>query len=195
MTAVLWCLVLLNLALTVRLLAWAKVMGRLGGPPPEDRWEPELVLGSPAPTYRAKLLDGSRVTEATFAGRAVAYVFLSPNCESCLDTLGRLAPFLPAARAHGVGLVVVTDTGTKQTAAWVADAGGTDAPVVTAPPRLSALVPTYDGPAFFPYFVLVDAAGVVRARGIVGRPAWLELTAQWAGVPAGGPGGGHGGGH
>jgi hypothetical protein len=180
-TAVLWCLVLLNLGLTVRLLAFARTLGRLGAPA-EDRWEPELAVGVPAPTYRARRLDGDRVTEADFAGRPVAYVFLSPNCESCLGTLAKLAPFVPAAAAAGTEVVVVTDTGPKQTATWVADAGGFPGAVLVAPPRVSALIPTYDGPAFFPYFVLVDAAGTVRSRGVVGRPEWVALTAEWAGA-------------
>lgn len=184
MTAVLWLVVLVNLALTVRLLAWTRAVGRLGTAPPEV-WAPELIPGEPAPTYRARLLDGSRVSEAAFAGRRVAYVFLSPNCESCAGTLTQLARFVPAAGAAGTEVVVVTDTGTRQTATWLAEAGGIAAPVVTAPTRTSAFIPSYDGPAFFPYFVLVDAAGLVRARGIVGRPDWVALTREWAGVPAG----------
>jgi hypothetical protein len=62
----------------------------------------------------------------------------------------------------------------------MADAGGIDTPVVVAPVRVSSLIPDYDGPAFFPYFVLVGSSGAVEARGIVGRPDWLALTASWA---------------
>lgn len=176
---VLWLLVVLNLALTLRLLTWARGVQRLSGAPPAETWAPELVVGEPAPTYRARLVGGGKVTEAAFAG-PTAYVFLSPNCESCWSTLAKLAAFVPAARSAGTTVVVVTDTGAKQTAAWLADAGGIDAPVVVAPVRVSRLIPAYDGPAFFPYFVLVSADGTVGARGIVGRPDWLALTASWA---------------
>ena len=186
MTAVLWLLVLLNLALTVRLLTWAGGVHRLAATPAAEDWAPELEVGAAAPTYRARLVDGGRVSEASFAGRDTAYVFLSPNCDSCRATLGKLAAFVPAARAHGTEVVVVTDTGLRQTSAWLADAGGIAAPVVCAPVRISSLVPAYDGPAFFPYFVLVGADGLVRARGIVGRPDWLALTGVWAAVPAAG---------
>lgn len=181
MTTVLWALVVLNLALTVRLLAWSGGVARLSAPPP-DLWAPELELGTAAPTFRAKRLDGSRVSEADFTG-PTAFVFLSPNCESCRDTLRRLQPFVPAARAHGTEVVVVTDTGARQTSSWLADAGGSATPVLVAPLRHSALVTSYDGPAFFPYFVLVDADGRVAARGIVGRVDWVTLTNQWATVP------------
>lgn len=187
----LWSVVLVNLVLTVRLVGWARAAGRIAAP--AETWAPELPVGEPAPTFRARLVDGSRVTEESFAGRAVAYVFLSPNCESCRSTLAQLQAFVPAARQRRTEVVVVTDTGATQTRAWLDDvqAGGAalGTPVVAAPPKISSLVPSYDGPAFFPYFVLVDAAGLVRARGIVGRPAWVELTETWAGrraaVPAG----------
>jgi hypothetical protein len=177
-TAVLWALVVLNLALTIRLLAWTGSVARLAAPPP-DLWAPELEVGTAAPTFRAKRVNGSRVTQADFPG-PTAYVFLSPNCESCRDTLRKLQPFVPAARAHGTAVVVVTDTGAKQTSAWLDDAGGSATPVLVAPLRHSALVTSYDGPAFFPYFVLVDAGGTVAARGIVGRVDWVTLTATWA---------------
>jgi hypothetical protein len=93
--------------------------------------------------------------------------------------------FVTAASATGTQLVVVTDTGPQQTQRWLDEISteGTTivTPVVSAPTRESRFVQAYDGPGFFPYFVLVSADRVVVARGIIGRDSWLQVIERWSG--------------
>ena len=180
---VLFALVLLSIALSLRVLAWVRQTDYVGQEAAEE-WNPELEIGAAAPTFRAKLVDGTRVTERTFGGQHVAYVFLSPNCDSCRFTLPKVQEFAPAALERGTRLVVVTDTGIKQTAAWLDEAltdGALNTPVISASLRESKMVQTYDGPGFFPYYCFVDAAGIVRGRGLLGSEEWMALTEAWAG--------------
>lgn len=180
---VLWGLVLVNLMLTVRLLTWARRRSNVVDL--AEEWKPELEIGHSAPTFRAKMLDGRRVDEKTFAGRTIAYAFLSPNCTGCKSTFPQLQAFFASAMARGTEVVVVTDTGQKQSTSWLADfeADGVRmvTPVVVAPQNESRFVTTYNGPLLFPYFVLVGPDGVVASRGIIGKDAWLSLTQFWAG--------------
>jgi len=179
----LWALGLVNLGLTVRLVAWARTTTR--EVQAREVWSPELEIGQQAPTFRARTLDGKRVTERSYSGRAVAYVFLSPNCDGCRATFPQLQAFYPAAKAQGTEIVVVTDTGVKQTTNWLETfrVAGTQVvtPIVVAPIRESNFVSTYNGPSFFPYYCFVNADGIVAVRGIIGKEPWIALTEMWAG--------------
>jgi thiol-disulfide isomerase/thioredoxin len=179
----LWVVVLVNLGLTVRLVAWSRTISHRDDA--EEAFGPELEVGRPAPTFRARATTGGRVTERTFVGAPTTYVFLSPNCDSCRTTLPKLQPFAAALARRGEGIVVVSDSGAKRTAAWL-DGITTEGvtirtPVLLAPRRDSSMVEDYDGPGFMPYFAAVSAEGLVRARGIVGHPDWVALTEAWAG--------------
>ncbi|GAA3389191.1 redoxin domain-containing protein [Cryptosporangium minutisporangium] len=186
---VLGTLILVNLLLTLRLVAWAR--RRTSTASLAENWLPELAVGATGPTFRARFLDGRRIDERTYAGREVAYVFLSPNCDGCTRTLPQLQKFYGAAAARGTEIVVVTDTGPRQTSSWLEEmtADGTPlrTPVVAAPHSESAFIKVYNGPLLFPYFCVVGTDGTVRARGLVGRDAWMEQVEVWAGRTAGVP--------
>lgn len=174
---------LLNLCLTLRLAAYAH---RLANPSLEepDRL-PELEIGQLQPGYRARLASGGRVTERSFAAKSVAYVFLSPNCGGCATTFPQLQRFHGPAHELGVEIVVVTDTGPKQTSSWLDEfrANGVtiETPVIQAHTRESDLVTTYNGPGLFPYYCFIDHHGRVQSRGVVGKDEWLDLIEWWAG--------------
>lgn len=194
----LWAVVLVNLGLTVRLVAWSRVAARADDA--REAFTPELTIGQQAPTFRARSIDGRRVTERTFAGSPTTYVFVSPNCDSCRSTVAKLQPFAGAVERQGTRIVVVSDSGTKRTSAWldeIRSAGATIVtPVLTAPPQDSSMVEDYDGPGFLPYFCCVSTEGAVQARGIVGRDDWVALTRTWAAQAAAahtGTGRGHNG--
>lgn len=51
-----WVVVLVNLALTVRLLTWSRRRSNVIDL--AEEWKPELEIGQPGPTFRAKMLDG-----------------------------------------------------------------------------------------------------------------------------------------
>jgi hypothetical protein len=179
----LWVVVLVNLGLTVRLVAWSRVVTRADDT--REGFGPELTIGQRSPTFRARSITGERVTERTFAGSPTTYVFVSPNCESCRSTVSKLQPFAVAALRQGTRVVVVSDSGTKRTGAWLDeirnDGTAVVAPVLTAPREDSSMLEDYDGPGFLPYFCRVSPDGAVQARGIVGRDDWLALTRSWAG--------------
>ena len=82
--ALLWVLVLFNLVLTLGLVRRANANA---GPQPME--EEGLEAGERAPDFTAETLDGEAVTLATYAGRDVAFLFMSPFCGPCREKLPR----------------------------------------------------------------------------------------------------------
>jgi thiol-disulfide isomerase/thioredoxin len=179
----LWAIVLVNLGLTVRLVTWSRRTAQIDEAP--ELSGPELAVGQRAPTFRARSMTGERVTDRSFAGGPTAFVFVSPNCESCRSTVPKLQPFAEAAGRRGTRIVVVSDSGRKRTGAWLdeirRDGSTISTPVVTAPHKESTMIRDYDGSGLLPYFCLVSGEGLVQARGVVGRDDWRALTETWAG--------------
>ena len=102
----LWAVVLLNLAITLRLLACLLPIVKMRRAGPRGA-RTELRVGSIAPAFRAVTLTGEGVTERTYAGRLVAFVFVSPGCGGCrtllpmVQTVGAAADGDPPHAATG----------------------------------------------------------------------------------------------
>jgi hypothetical protein len=183
----LWAVLVLNLAVTLRLTAWTRVLTGMRNAAAVT--PTELRIGSTAPTFRALSLDGELVSEQTFAGREVVFVFLSPDCGGCRERLPMLQHVGTAAGAAGVAVVLVLDVGRTRARGWLDAVAHEDGlrvtlPVLVAPPSQYPLVPAYTA-GYFPYFCVLDSGATVQARGVVGmdRPEWREVVARWIPPP------------
>jgi hypothetical protein len=185
-----WALLLVNVALTVRVVRWLQAGEERRRRADELEAASPLGVGQPAPPFRARTLEGASVGLQDYAGRTVAFVFVSPECGACrrelrgLVRLGRLA----RERAQ-VDLVLVSDFGASETSRWLTDIrerdGVTvDLPVLVAPPTHSDLFASYNPRVLTPYFCVVDPTGTVRSRDPLGAGDWLRLRAEWEGKSA-----------
>jgi thiol-disulfide isomerase/thioredoxin len=179
---------LVNLVLVLRVTARMRAMDtsreerHVGGDP--------LPIGSEAPSYNALTLAGQGITNMRLAGRSVAYLFVSPDCDHCrdllpmVDELGALA-----ARAARVQLVLVADVGPQRVRSWLETVDEEDGvtvkmPVLAAPPSRSMMTVNYNPTGLLPYFCLVDEAGLVVDRGTAGGAEWNRLMELWRSADA-----------
>lgn len=128
------------------------------------------AVGDAAPVVRVEDLAGRAldVGAPSGSGRSSLVFFLSPTCPVCKELLPALAS---AARREKTWLDVLlaSDGPREEHAAFVRTEGLEAFPYVLSP----ALGVTYQV-SKLPYAVLIDAAGVVRARGLVNTREHLE---------------------
>jgi methylamine dehydrogenase accessory protein MauD len=178
--ALLWILVI---GLAVVVLALVRQLGVL-----HERISPVgalmlakgLKVGELAPAVPVIDLEGQPLTigGARGDGRTLLLMFVSPTCPVCKALL----PVLKASRRSeqaAVDIVLASDGELAAQQAFVREQGlGVFRYVVSAPLGISYQV------SRLPYAVLLDAAGVLRARGIINSREHLEslFEAQRLGV-------------
>ena len=162
---ILWVLVI---ALSVLVLALARQIGVLhlrlgprGALEVDDEGPP---LGEAPEPVDTRALDGRDVTVGG-PGEPQLLFFVSPGCPICRQLLPSLAPAARAARMTPVAVVDVEEPEAREAYAH-ADAG---VPLVAAP----ELAESYEVPGT-PYAVVLDAIGVVRAKGTVNNLEQIE---------------------
>ena len=176
----LWLVVL---ALAVTVLALARQVGVL-----HERVAPlgamttptRIELGDRAPEmdlvdiFGRKLHVGGRRAD----GRGQLLLFVSPICPMCKKLMGAVRSFARAER-KAVELLLVGDGAIEEHRALAKEHGVEALPFAIAP-----LLGMQLGIGKLPHAVLVDAEGVVRAKGIVNSREHLEslLVAQETGV-------------
>jgi methylamine dehydrogenase accessory protein MauD len=178
--ALLWILVI---GLAVVVLALVRQLGVL-----HERISPVgalmlakgLKVGELAPAVPVIDLEGQPLTigGSRGDGRTLLLMFVSPTCPVCKALL----PVLKASRRSeqaAVDIVLASDGELAAQQAFVREQGlGVFRYVVSAPLGISFQV------SRLPYAVLIDAAGVLRARGIINSREHLEslFEAQRLGV-------------
>jgi peroxiredoxin len=180
-----WVVLLINLGLTLRVVRKLRAEEASALDAGERQQLPDLDVGTPAPDFRARRLDGAAVRLADFAGRTTAFLVVSPDCPMCRRELRALLHLAKVARARaGVEFVLVSDYGITATRAWLEELQQqerlqVELPVLVAPSAASDFLVAYDPRVVTPFHVLVDEHGVVASRGPVGAGAWLKLRASW----------------
>ena len=162
---VLWLLVV---TLGIVVVALARQIGTLhlrlgprGALEMDDEGPP---LGEPAPLVETTTLDGAPVTIGGPAhSRLLAFV--SPGCHVCEQILPAVPVIARSTDLHGY---LITDVDAHETAAAF---GSKDlgVPILPAP----AVVQAYEVPGT-PYVVVLDAQGLVRAKGTVNNLEQME---------------------
>jgi methylamine dehydrogenase accessory protein MauD len=139
-----------------------------------------LTVGEPAPRLEVVDLEGRalRLGAPNADGRSTLVLFVSPTCPVCKS-------LLPMVKSSGkderqwLNLVLASDGDPTEHRAFVRDHELTSLPyVLSAPLGLTYQV------SRLPYAVLVDEAGILRARGLVNSREHLEslFEAQRLGV-------------
>jgi alkyl hydroperoxide reductase subunit AhpC len=183
-----WAAVLLNLALTLRLLRWRFTTheGEVAGAVTQD--VSGLPIGEPAPDFTAETLSGEHVGLDRYRGRSVAFVFSSPACWSCRSELPKLVRLAELAKKNAdVEIVLVSAATPPETQEWLDRIAAEDGLAVTLPvlvsrPGQSGFYEAYDPTGSVPYFCLVDPDGRVMSRALLVQREWAELSRLWAGV-------------
>lgn len=168
--AVLWLIVI---ALSVALLAVVRQLGVL-----HERIAPVgalmlakgLKVGDSAPQIAVQDLEGRSITVGAMRTdeRAALIVFVSPTCPVCKALLPALKSSLAAER-EWLDIILASDGETASQREFVlAHRLGGFPYVVSAPLGISYQV------SRLPFAVLIDAQGVLRARGIVNSREHLE---------------------
>jgi methylamine dehydrogenase accessory protein MauD len=168
--AVLWVVVVLLAAVVVALARQIGVLHERIAPVGAlaTRHGPEV--GEPAPVVPAEALHGGtrQVGGAHPAGRSTLLFFLSPSCPVCKTLLPALRS--AARRERGwLDVVLASDGPGAEHEAFVRAEGLTTWPYLVSP----SLGVTYQV-AKLPWAVLLDGAGIVRAKGLVNTREHLE---------------------
>ncbi|QBD77554.1 redoxin domain-containing protein [Ktedonosporobacter rubrisoli] len=186
-----WAVVLVNLLLTLRLVRWRRAVIHEQEQAATREAAPELAVDTPAPAFRARTLTGELVRLATYTGHSVLFLFVSPRCGSCRLKLPLLTKLRPLAKERsGVDFVLVSDVSAAETYAWVEsireeDKVEVDFPILLDPQYRSGFMWAYNPRGMIPYFCLIDAQGIVQARGLVGtEEEWSRLQREWEGPTA-----------
>lgn len=182
-------IVLLNLALTIRVIKWIKATIEAAKPPvPEYSEHQELIIGAPAPEFKVRTLAGQAVRLDDFAGRSVAFLFVSPACGHCrmeMPVFQKLAPL--ARKSADVELILVSDWGPVITQQWLDEIRREDGvnvtlPVLVAPSGKSDFLDDYNPKKITPGFCLIDAQGQVELLGQIPSTEWNKLKRTWEGA-------------
>lgn len=139
--------------------------------------EETLEVGAPAPDFEAEALDGSQVTLASYAKKAVALIFMSPNCGPCVEELPSLQALSTQAKAKGVELVLVNVDDSTDNQEFAAEKGIT-VPLLSAPMSTNTFAQAYKA-AGTPFYCLINPEGQVESTGFF-SPEWDKLTQAWS---------------
>jgi methylamine dehydrogenase accessory protein MauD len=173
----LWVIVLFNLLLTFALVR------RLNNIRPNDaksqisRTDLGLATGEFAPDFTAPTLSGETVTRSTYAGRKVAFVFISAHCTPCHELLLQIESLTHSAVQAGVQVVLVSSNKQKETRTFF-EQKKISFPVLVVPSEANTFLTDYRYPGT-PAYCFVNADGKVHAVGIVSimGTVWKELDA------------------
>lgn len=163
---------LVTIALAKRLENIRKAL-MSGGMPDEET----LEVGTPAPAFEAKSIDGRRVTLADYAQKAVALIFMSPHCKPCVDKIPSLNEMYAKAKAKGVELVLVNvDDGSDSRE--FAENQNIRLPMLSAPRSTNPLAETYKAMGT-PFYCFINQDGNVEATGYFSAE-WDKLAKAWS---------------
>jgi methylamine dehydrogenase accessory protein MauD len=177
---VLWVIVLGLLLVVLALVRQLGVLHERIAPAGALMINRGLTIGERAPMIDVETLDGHplRIGEPRQDARSTLLVFVSPTCPVCKSLL----PVVKSGRRQErdwLDLILASDGEREQQQRFVAEQGLEEIPyVVSTPLGLSYQVNR------LPFAALIDAAGVLRARGLVNSREHLEslFEAQRLGV-------------
>lgn len=169
---VLWIVVICNLVLTLALIRKVNAEGTTATPT-------GLEQGQLAPDFHAERLSGEVVTLATYAGREVAFVFISPGCGPCDDALPAYEEASVLARRAGIEFLLVSTVNAELTYPYI-EAKAITLPVLLAPRNTNPFMDTYRL-AGTPSYCFIDAQSRIQSSGfaIPRLRHWKEMLASW----------------
>ncbi len=155
----LWVIVICNLFLTLALVR------RLNDVKPRVRPTIGLAEGEIAPDFTVPTLSRDTITRSMYAGRKVAFVFISAHCTACHDLLLQIEPLTHHATQAGVTVLLVSSNNQEETRAFI-EGKNVPFPVLIAPKETNTFLTDYKSSGT-PTFCFVNADGKVHSSGIV----------------------------
>jgi peroxiredoxin len=165
-STLLWVVVLFNLLLTFALVRRANTGTSTG-----------LRVGQQAPDFTAQTLGGETMNLASYAGREVAFIFISPHCKPCREGIPVYESFRPQAQQAGVELVLVSTGEIAETRTFV-DELKIQMFVLVAPLGSNSFIKDYKASGT-PSYCLINSKGKVESTGYPSQAAWNMLTELW----------------
>jgi methylamine dehydrogenase accessory protein MauD len=177
---VLWILVLIELVCIIALARQVGVLSVRIGPTGARTMNVGPDIGIAAPPILALDINGREVTLGTVRGRRTLLAFVSPVCSTCARVVRGLNALWHSERDLDIILVSNNDHDIAEVRAFAEEHHVTALPYVVST-DLSAAYQIQTTP----YAVLVDADGIVRAKGLVNHIEHLEslLAAEESGHP------------
>jgi peroxiredoxin len=172
----LWIVVLLNLLLTLGII---RKLNNQSSAQSSSFTTHGLEKGTVAPDFTAETLDGEQVSLASYAGRSVAFYFLSAHCAPCREILPELLELAPLAAKAGVGFVFVMLDEVSHVRAFVEEFQIT-LPVLVAPRPDNDFADVYKIGGT-PNYCLIDGQGRVLSAGHPKMGAGYQLAETWRG--------------
>lgn len=162
-------LVAFNLFLSLRLTRLVNALA-------QARLPDTVPIGAPLPRFQGRtLLDGRSIAAGTFAdGQAAVLVFLSAGCQACQQRLPEIARMLPLMEEAGVALWVVAQGRQRDLHAYFETTGLLHRLVRVDRRSLHRLNPKFSAP----FYIFVDAEGIVQASNLIGDENWLGFREQ-----------------
>ena len=187
--SILWGALLINFALTLRMLRWIRATNeaRMSHREPAEERQ-KLVIGGPAPEFKARTLTGQAARLDDYAGRSIAFIFVSPACGHCrmeMPTFSRLAAL--AKKNMNVEIILVSDWGPVVTQQWLETIRNEDKvdvtiPMLVAPRGKTDFLDDYNPSHISPSFCLLNAQGKIQATGHIPSTEWSKLKRTWEGA-------------
>ena len=166
---VLWIVVLFNLLLTFALIRRRDSIFEV---PQQEK----LPVGSIAPDFEAEMLTGERVSRTSLLGKATAFIFTTPNCQSCKELIPKIPAMTLQAKQAGVELMLVSLAEREQTEIYAKE-HNLRLPIIVAPETLNPFSKDYKMNGT-PYYCAFNEEGIIQSSGFV-EIEWRRSTAQW----------------
>lgn len=175
-SVLLWIVVIFNLLVAFALARKLNEKSAAG-----DTVNPHvgLIVGEAAPDFVAETLQRQPVTLASFAGRQVLFLIISPNCAPCRESLSAYAATYDKAIASNTQMVLVS-TGDREATQALVDEFKVTIPVIVAPHTTNTFLKDYKARGT-PAYCLLDSEAKVLSAGYPGpnMGEWKSIVDSW----------------
>ncbi len=182
--AVLWCIVLGNLALTIAIIR--RIRTGDAGSQAGLTDQIGLEAGAIAPDFEAHTSDGQPVRLTDYRGVPTVLFLMSPDCPPCIGIAGTLARSAARAADRGEAYLVVS-LGSPSDARRDLPELFADGLTVVFPPDGGTVIKREFRFAVTPSYCAIDADGLVVKSGIPSKRegSWRDLEDMFAYVRTG----------
>lgn len=129
-----------------------------------------LEIGAHAPDFALPRIGGGQLALSDFQGKSVLLAFVRPGCQPCESLLSQLNTFVTRSGESSLQVLVISAGEIEDNERLVVE-HSLLAPMVVQQGK--EVADKYKAP-FTPYVYVVDAHGVVRARGRANTRAQIE---------------------
>ena len=135
-----------------------------------------LEVGSEAPTFSVRQLDGTEVTNQDYPNKEIAMIFISSNCGPCREKIPQLQELYLKAEKAGIAMLVLNMEDVERTRSF-AEEIQLEMPLFALPTGSNLINQTFKVPGT-PSYYIIDRKGNISSAGFLDNK-WNEITAKW----------------